>query len=271
MTLPSIELAKRVYNGGHPFISSSLRLHLVRWTCLLNSTATSLLFPVKVDMSGIPAHAWELATVELILGDHCWITGVLPDTARHRDVVKVEAWCSNPTLIPSELDLEILEPLTEDDDSQHVKRTLVYPILISITPDGMSSRPGDPSSPPPADDGRRRRRGRRSGLPRTPPASVGAPRASVHERLGLRPVGDGHVEPRDSVATELQDSTAAETHDSIVPSSEPSLHVTPPPCCGINDLTVAAELQDCHRGNAGFCCPLLEAFLARYTSPRQRH
>lgn len=91
LILPSAELVERVYNGGRAFISSSLRLHVMRWTRFLGSTAASLSSPVEVDIRGIPAHAWELATAELLLSDHCWIGSTHADTAEHRDVFKVVA------------------------------------------------------------------------------------------------------------------------------------------------------------------------------------
>jgi hypothetical protein len=63
-----------VFNGGHTFISTSLYLHVMRWTRFLNSKAGSLLSAVEVDISGFPAHAWDLTTAEVLLCDHCWIS-----------------------------------------------------------------------------------------------------------------------------------------------------------------------------------------------------
>lgn len=42
LILPTSELVERVYNGERIFISTSLRLHVVRWTRFLNSTTATL-------------------------------------------------------------------------------------------------------------------------------------------------------------------------------------------------------------------------------------
>jgi len=100
LILPSSAMAERVYDGERAFTSPTLRLNVMRWTRLINSQGASLPEPVEVDTCGIPAHAWELATAELILSDHCWIGGVHPDTADHQDVFRVVAWSSFPSRIP---------------------------------------------------------------------------------------------------------------------------------------------------------------------------
>lgn len=217
LILPDEELAGRVYNDGRPFISTELRLHVMRWTRLLNSTAATLSSPVEVAISGIPAHAWELATAELLLGDHCWIGGVHLDTTDHRDTFKVVAWSSRPASIPPVMDLEIVEPPMQDDDQHPEKRTLVYPVSLSVVPVGLPSRPVDAPSPPPADNGRRRQERRRPGSLRTP-AAAGALRALVQERLGRWPEAADHVEPRDSASLEPSQSVAlAPVHAASTP------------------------------------------------------
>lgn len=86
-----------------------------------------------------------------------------------------------------------------EDDNHHLdERTLVYPVSLSIAPFGPPSRPTDSPSPPPADNERRRHERRRAGSPK--PMTAGAPRASVHERMGPRPGAAGHVELRDSIS-----------------------------------------------------------------------
>jgi hypothetical protein len=111
LILPSVQLVERVLNGGRPIITPSLHLHVMRWTRFLHATAASLLVAVEINLRGIPAHAWELATAALLLNDHCSISEIHPATLDRRDVFTVIAWCSHPGLIPPELELEILEPL----------------------------------------------------------------------------------------------------------------------------------------------------------------
>ena len=77
--LPSEEATERVLNGGRPIISPSFRLHVMRWTRFLRSTAATLPFAVDVELRGIPAHAWEMATAEQLLNHFCWINDAHPD------------------------------------------------------------------------------------------------------------------------------------------------------------------------------------------------
>ena len=63
----SVEMADLIYNGGRTFITSSVRLHIMRWTRFLNATASCLPSGFEVEIRGIPAHAWELSTAELLL------------------------------------------------------------------------------------------------------------------------------------------------------------------------------------------------------------
>jgi hypothetical protein len=65
---------------------------------------------VEVDLVGIPAHAWNLTTAEVLLDELCWIDGLHPGNADRRDVFMVKAWCSDPALFPPEMTLEIVEP-----------------------------------------------------------------------------------------------------------------------------------------------------------------
>uniref|UniRef100_K3ZDB9 DUF4283 domain-containing protein n=1 Tax=Setaria italica TaxID=4555 RepID=K3ZDB9_SETIT len=132
LILPTARVLERVYNGSRPIITSSIRLHVMRWTRFLQSTLAALSFVVEVDIQGIPAHAWELSTAELLLNEYCWISGIHPDMADCRDSFRVSAWCSCPSVFPSEMELEILEPTMAVDDPQAVKRTLVYPVKVFV-------------------------------------------------------------------------------------------------------------------------------------------
>ena len=111
-------MADLIYNGGRPFITSSVRLHIMRWTRFLNATASCLPSAVEVEIRGIPAHAWELSTAELLLDEWCWVDGLHPSVPERRDVFKLKAWslqwrdvmCSCTDNIPAEMELEIVEP-----------------------------------------------------------------------------------------------------------------------------------------------------------------
>ena len=70
LILLGVELVERVLNCRRPIITLSLRLHVMRWTRFLHATAASLPVTVEINLRGIPAHAWELATVAQLLNDH---------------------------------------------------------------------------------------------------------------------------------------------------------------------------------------------------------
>lgn len=123
LILLTAEMMERVYDGGRLIITSSIRLHVMRWTRFLQSTVASLPSVVEVDIQGISAHAWELTMAELLLNEYFWISGIHPDTADRRDSFRVVAWCSSPSNFPSEMELEIVEPTMMADDLQPGKRT----------------------------------------------------------------------------------------------------------------------------------------------------
>lgn len=54
LIFPSAEMVERVYNGGRAFVSTSLRLHVMRWTRFMNSTAATLATPVEVASKESP-------------------------------------------------------------------------------------------------------------------------------------------------------------------------------------------------------------------------
>lgn len=235
LILPNAELAERVYNGGRPFITSELRVHVMRWSRLLNSTASSLPSPVEVDIRGIPAHAWDFSTAELLLCDHGWIGSAHPDTADHRDVFKVVAWCATPESIPLKMELEIVEPPVVSSDPRPQKRSLVYPISLSLSPVELPPMSGNPPPPPPADDGDQRQDRRRQEPPPTAGSARGVRRPPVHQRLGPLAEAGGRVAQQDSAACaalgsvrDIQDGVASSSPDvTLGMKMAPLVHVIP--------------------------------------------
>jgi hypothetical protein len=195
LILPSLEMADRAYDGGRIVnLSPTTKIHVMRWSRFLNSSVTaSLPFHVEIEVSGIPAHAWELESVQALLNEWCWIADLHPDCERQREVFKVIAWCSSLSSIPREFKLQIVDPVTSDGGM--LRRSLVYPIRVSVK---VLDRPNllqslQPSPPPVEDDPdqgrrRRRRRSRRSSFGINAPGKSSTtavlPRASVHQRLG---------------------------------------------------------------------------------------
>ncbi|OEL36275.1 hypothetical protein BAE44_0002706 [Dichanthelium oligosanthes] len=91
LLLPDEVTAVRVFDGGRPVVSPSLRLHLARWTRLFRSAGAALPQAVDVELRGIPAHAWDVETAALLLDECCLITGVEHDAGARRDVLHVRA------------------------------------------------------------------------------------------------------------------------------------------------------------------------------------
>lgn len=84
------------YNGSQPFVSSAVRLHIMCWSRFFRSSGASLACAVDVEISGIPAHAWSLETVELLLDETCAVREVHPSTGDRRDIFWLSAWCVRP-------------------------------------------------------------------------------------------------------------------------------------------------------------------------------
>lgn len=195
LILPNEELAATIYNGGHPIITTSVQLHIMRWSRIFQATAACLPMAVEVELRGIPAHAWDRATAEVLLDEFCWIEGVHPSNEIRRDMFLLKAWCSDPARLPSEMVLEIVEPPSASGPGV---RTLTYPISVFVRPldlPGLSS--GDPPSPPPPEDEDtepRRHRKFSSSLSSSlapvaehdGPSTDMAGRSLVHTRLGPR-------------------------------------------------------------------------------------
>jgi len=175
----------------------------MRWTRFLHSTAGGLSTAIEIELRGIPAHAWDLSTADLLLDEFCWIEGIHPSTAERRDVFLLKAWRLNPHHIPLEMVLKIVEPHLAGCPHSGV-RTLTYPISVRVAPFVQPSSTGDDSSPPPppADEHRRRcrSRNRRQHLAATISVFTSGGggrlldihhgrRASVHDHLGPRDTG----------------------------------------------------------------------------------
>ena len=103
---------------------------------------------VDVELSGIPAHAWELDLAEHMLDEWCWVCELHPDTVDQRDYssFRLKAWCSQPELIPMELELVIVEPPLLHEEDPPRKRALKYDIKIASS---WALAPGVDEAPPP--------------------------------------------------------------------------------------------------------------------------
>ena len=59
LTLPDAESATRVYGGGRPIISASHRLHVMRWSRFIDSSAATLPIAIELVLRGIPLGSWR--------------------------------------------------------------------------------------------------------------------------------------------------------------------------------------------------------------------
>lgn len=232
MVLPDEVTTSLIYNNGQPLKIPPFTLCFRRWSRFRNSTAMILPSLVDVELRGIPAHAWELETAEHLMDEWGWVRELHPDTVDRRDYssFRFKAWCSQPELIPGEMDLIIVEPPVIEDEVPPLKRALKYEIKVrsALAP---SSGPRDgPSPPPPRDDPDHGRRRRRRQAPASPVSAaqdsnvrVGTPRVSVLRRQSSGPV------PVDHVAEEVDGQHAPVPDATIDGQQAPVPEATQPP------------------------------------------
>lgn len=207
LILPDLRSANTVYNDGQPVHSPNFSLHFKRWTRLALARAAALPDLVDIELHGVPAHAWELATAQHLLRGVCWVCSLHPETAARRDLTsfRLTAWCLRRDLVPSAVDLFIPEPPVQENELPPLKRGLAYPIdvIACMSPLPPLEEPPAPPSPPDEDGDRRRRRHRcRSPSPVLPASSYAAgrggqpslaPRRPVHSTLGPYPTAGRRV------------------------------------------------------------------------------
>jgi hypothetical protein len=71
LVFPDEDMATRVYNEGCPMQLPPFTLCFRRWSRMKNATAVVLPSLINIKLSSIPAHAWELETVEHLLNEWC--------------------------------------------------------------------------------------------------------------------------------------------------------------------------------------------------------
>lgn len=132
------------------------------WNRQLQAVRQSLRFRAHIELTGIPAHAWNRSTVTVLLGSAAWIERLGASTANREDLgsFQVVAWLDSVDRLAREKALLIEEPndLMEEDEGLVLpgdalipleKLMLRYVIRIRLmraedmTVDGYLPRHGD--------------------------------------------------------------------------------------------------------------------------------
>jgi hypothetical protein len=131
--------------GDGVLASPYFRLLLRPWSRRTHAASGGLCVHTEIEIEGVPANAWSLATAEAALAPAAWVERLHPLTRSRADmgVLRLSAWCLDPALIPREVDLHVVEP--DDPPSladlaapaqavvpPHIN-TLVYPLLVHVT------------------------------------------------------------------------------------------------------------------------------------------
>uniref|UniRef100_A0A8I7B9T6 Uncharacterized protein n=1 Tax=Hordeum vulgare subsp. vulgare TaxID=112509 RepID=A0A8I7B9T6_HORVV len=105
-------------------------LTLRPWSKLANASCGAFEYRVELELCGIPAHAWHLATAEHILGPSMWIERLHPRTRSRADlgVFRLPGRTHDPNHICRSGELEIVELIPSGSTSVAPSvRTLIYP------------------------------------------------------------------------------------------------------------------------------------------------
>lgn len=108
----SAEIRNRISASPTLDLGGGVRLFFRPWNRQSQATHALLQNKVYLELEGVPPHAWELDTVESLLGTSCLIDSVAPETTVRQDLAsfKVTAWMADPETIPSLRWLMIPEP-----------------------------------------------------------------------------------------------------------------------------------------------------------------
>lgn len=169
------------------------RLLVAPWSRHLHAEAGSMLFRVRLHLEGIPRHAWGEATAAAILGTSCHISSCDPVsvTAGDMAVFKLHAWTFDPSAIPKEKTLRIVEDEGLVVSLQGTgERYLDYTVYIHLTAVEDNAAPPVPylSFAPSSDDTGH------GGLPRSDDSDEGPPHR--HFFCTTRGCRDGSPRPR---------------------------------------------------------------------------
>jgi hypothetical protein len=119
------------------------------WTHLANAEEVTAFSKIKLELVGIPGHAWNLDTVSKFLAPYYWVEKIEPATTDKTDLSEfmLHAWSMDPFAIPEFKKLLIAERdvsvVFQDPEMQLIfgnlppflrkKRFLAYPVQIHLS------------------------------------------------------------------------------------------------------------------------------------------
>jgi hypothetical protein len=156
LSLPDEATTVSVFNDGRPNQIPPFTVVCQWWSCFKGATGAALPNLVDVELGGVLMHVWELEMAEHLLDEWCWVSNLHLDTINHwiYAVFQLRAWCDWPELVTLAMDLIIVEPPVQAEESEQTKRTLNYPISIKVSPIIPASTDGALPPPPLGKDGR---------------------------------------------------------------------------------------------------------------------
>jgi hypothetical protein len=118
LVLPDKATVVVVFNDDHPIQFPPFTVVCRWWSCFKGATGAALPNLVDVELSGVPVHVWELEMIEHLLDEWCWVSNLHLDTVNRRNYAafQLRAWCDRPELVPSAMDLIIIEPSVQAEE-----------------------------------------------------------------------------------------------------------------------------------------------------------
>jgi hypothetical protein len=125
---------------------SFFTLFFRQWTRQAQASLVRMRRRVRLEIEGVPPHAWEKEIVQQLVGEACSLEVLAPETASRADlsVFRAEAWSADLEAIPTQRELWVSEPSSDaqrSGSSRHAVSDrrdkslglLKYDVLIHIS------------------------------------------------------------------------------------------------------------------------------------------
>ncbi|KAK1651536.1 hypothetical protein QYE76_069341 [Lolium multiflorum] len=91
---------------------SFFTLFFRQWTRQAQASLVRMRSKVRLEIEGVPPHAWEKEIVQQLVGESCSLDALAPETASRADlsVFRAEAWTADLEAIPTKRELWVPEP-----------------------------------------------------------------------------------------------------------------------------------------------------------------